>query len=39
MGNASNPYLEKFDYMWVVFLPIAFVNYWLLDKRRQARAT
>jgi hypothetical protein len=36
LGNASNPYLEKFDYMWVIFLPIAFINFWFLDKSRQA---
>jgi hypothetical protein len=36
IGNASNPYLEKFDYMWVIFLPVAFINFWLLDSRRQA---
>lgn len=24
--NASNPYLAKFDYLWVVFLPIATIN-------------
>jgi hypothetical protein len=35
IGNASNPYLEKFDYMWVIFLPVAFINFWLLDRRRQ----
>jgi hypothetical protein len=35
IGNASNPYLEKFDYMWVIFLPVAFINFWLMDSRRQ----
>lgn len=24
--NASNPYLEKFDYLWVIFLPVALIN-------------
>jgi hypothetical protein len=36
LGNASNPYLEKFDYMWVIFLPVAFINFWLLERRREA---
>jgi len=30
VGNATNPYLGKFDYMWVIFLPITFINLWLL---------
>ena len=30
MGNAADPYLEKFDYMWVIFLPLGFINVWLL---------
>jgi len=32
VGNATNPYLSKFDYMWVIFLPLAFINLWLLKK-------
>lgn len=31
VANASNPYLEKFDYLWVIFLPVLIVNAWLLD--------
>lgn len=34
IGNATNPYLEKYDYMWVIFLPVALVNLWLLRKKR-----
>ena len=30
IGNATNPYLEKFAYLWVIFLPIAVINLWLL---------
>lgn len=30
IANATNPYLTKYDYMWIIFLPIAFINYWLL---------
>jgi hypothetical protein len=26
IGNVTNPYLEKFDSMWVVLLPIALLN-------------
>jgi len=39
IGNASNPYLEKYDYMWVIFLPVALINFWLLTGERQASAT
>lgn len=31
IANATNPYLAKFDFMWVIFLPIAMINYWLID--------
>lgn len=34
IANASNPYLETYDHMWVIFLPIAFINYWLLTKKQ-----
>jgi len=37
IANATNPYLEKYDYLWVVFLPVAFVNAWLVDQSRSAR--
>lgn len=26
IANATNPYLAKFDYMWVIFLPFALIN-------------
>jgi hypothetical protein len=32
VANATNPYLEKYDYLWVIFLPIAFVNCWLVER-------
>ena len=32
IGNATNPYLEKYDYLWVLFLPIAIINFWLLQR-------
>jgi hypothetical protein len=32
IANATNPYLEKFDYIWVIFLPVALINIWLLNK-------
>jgi hypothetical protein len=35
IGNASNPYLEKYDYIWVIFLPVAFINFWLLNRQKQ----
>jgi hypothetical protein len=33
LGNATNAYLGKFDYLWVLFLPVAYVNLWLLSRR------
>ncbi|MFZ7131934.1 MAG: O-antigen ligase family protein, partial [Eubacteriales bacterium] len=36
IANASNPYLEKYDYMWVVFLPIAIINTWLIERPKEA---
>ena len=32
VANATNPYLEKYDYLWVIFLPIAFVNCYLVEQ-------
>jgi hypothetical protein len=31
IANATNPYLGKFDCLWVIFLPIALINYGLLN--------
>jgi len=38
VANASNPYLAKFDYLWVLFLPVAFINLWLLEGRPATRS-
>lgn len=32
IGNATNPYLEKYDLMWVIFLPVAVINHRLLAR-------
>ncbi len=32
LANATNPYLEKFDCIWTLFLPIAIVNVSLLER-------
>jgi len=34
IANATNPYLAKFDYIWVIFLPVALINIWLLDSKQ-----
>jgi len=36
IGNATNPYLEKFDYIWVIFLPVALINHWLLTSKKES---
>ena len=37
IANATNPYLIKFDYLWVIFLPIAIINLWICEKRVEKR--
>ena len=37
VANATNPYLQKFDFMWVVFLPLALVNAWLIEVSAKVR--
>ena len=32
IANGADPYLEKYDYMWVVFLPVAIINIWLCTR-------
>lgn len=31
IANTSNPYLEKFDYLWTLFLPVAILNAYLIN--------
>lgn len=38
VANATNPYLEKYDFMWVIFLPVALINFWLLNGGRQPKS-
>lgn len=33
IANATNPYLGKFDYMWVIFLPVLFLNAYKTNKK------
>jgi hypothetical protein len=30
IANATNPYMDYFDGMWVIFFPLAVINLWLL---------
>jgi len=34
--NATNPYLAKFDYLWVIFLPVALINAYLTKRNANA---
>jgi len=34
IANATNPYLARFDGIWVIFLPLAFINRWLLTENQ-----
>ncbi|WP_195270241.1 hypothetical protein [Eubacterium sp. 1001713B170207_170306_E7] len=31
LANATNPYLMKFDYLWVLFLPLSIINYYQIN--------
>jgi O-Antigen ligase len=37
IANATNPYLSGSDGMWAIFLPLAFINHWLLTNKSQER--
>lgn len=34
VANATNPYFMRFDGIWVIFLPVAVINYWMLSQSR-----
>ena len=36
IANATNPYLAKYDYLWIIFLPVAYINLWLLESPQRA---
>jgi hypothetical protein len=36
IANATNPYLEKFDCLWTLFLPVAVINASLLNQDQSA---
>jgi hypothetical protein len=38
IANATNPYLEKYDYIWIIFLPLAFINSYLVNRSHTAHA-
>lgn len=35
VANSTNPYLGKFDYMWVIFIPVMIINAYHVEKRKQ----
>lgn len=35
VANSTNPYLSKFDYMWVIFIPVMIINAYKIEKRNQ----
>jgi O-antigen ligase len=37
IANATNPYLAKWDFLWVIFLPVAYVNAWLIEHPEEPR--
>ena len=32
ISEATNPYLNQFGHLWMIFLPLAIVNIWLINK-------
>ena len=32
IASGTNPYLPRFDGLWVIFLPVALINFWLLNR-------
>ena len=37
IANSTNPYLMKFDYMWVIFIPIGIINYVSMSKKNMRK--
>lgn len=35
LATATNPYLAKFDYMWVLFIPVALLNYKFVERSQR----
>lgn len=35
IANATNPYLEKFDYMLVIFIPVAIINMEMINYKKK----
>lgn len=35
VANSTNPYLMKFDYMWVIFIPVMIINAYKIEKGEQ----
>ncbi len=35
VANSTNPYLGKFDYIWVIFIPVMIINAYKIEKRKQ----
>lgn len=32
LANATNPYFGSYDFMWTLFLPVAYINYMMLNQ-------
>lgn len=35
IGNITNPYLAKFDFMWTIFFPLTLINSWMIETDRR----
>jgi hypothetical protein len=39
IAEATNPYLNQFGHLWMIFLPLATINLWLAQKSGEERST
>ena len=35
IDNGTNPVIGRFDSMWTIFVPLAFINHWLLNQKQK----
>ncbi len=38
IANGTNPYLVRFDGIWVIFFPLGYINHWLLERDQVRKA-
>ena len=36
IANATNPYLQGFEKLWAIFLPLSIINVWMMQRKHRA---